>query len=53
MSIEDRYLNPLGFQVSSYRRDAEALPQSEAEVAPSPPLVTEPSLQPTPIGATP
>lgn len=29
MSIEDRYLNPLGFQVSSYRRDAEALPISE------------------------
>lgn len=29
MSIEDRYLNPLGFQVSGYRRDAEALPVPE------------------------
>lgn len=24
LSVEDRYLNPLGFQVSAYRRDAEA-----------------------------
>ena len=53
MSIEDRYLNPLGFLVSSYRRDAEALPRSEAEVAPSAPLTTEPRLEPAPIGATP
>lgn len=29
MSIEDRYLNPLGFQVSGYRRDAETLPEPE------------------------
>lgn len=27
MSEADRYLNPLGFQVTSYRRDAETLPQ--------------------------
>jgi type IV secretion system protein VirB8 len=26
MSVEDRYVNPLGFQVTSYRRDPEALP---------------------------
>lgn len=34
MSIEDRYLNPLGFQVTSYRRDAEALPQPEPATLP-------------------
>lgn len=33
MSIEDRYLNPLGFQVSSYRRDAETLAQPEPAYA--------------------
>lgn len=27
MSEADRYLNPLGFQVTSYRRDAETLPE--------------------------
>lgn len=27
MSEEDRYVNPLGFQVTSYRRDAETLPE--------------------------
>jgi type IV secretion system protein VirB8 len=27
MSEEDRYVNPLGFQVSAYRRDAETLPE--------------------------
>ena len=27
MSESDRYLNPLGFQVSSYRRDPETLPE--------------------------
>ena len=26
MSLEDRFVNPLGFQVTSYRRDPEALP---------------------------
>lgn len=29
MSAEDRFLNPLGFQVTEYRRDAEALPREE------------------------
>ena len=36
MSIEDRFVNPLGFQVTRYRRDAEALPP-EPEPAPAPP----------------
>ena len=26
MTAEDRYINPLGFQVTRYRRDAETLP---------------------------
>ena len=32
MRVEDRYLNPLGFQVLRYRRDAEALPAEPAPV---------------------
>lgn len=41
LSSEDRYLNPLGFQVVRYRRDAESAPTaSEAE----PPLTTAPAL---------
>lgn len=42
MSVEDRFLNPLGFQVLRYRRDAEALPP---EPAPPPPVVTQPVLK--------
>jgi type IV secretion system protein VirB8 len=35
MQLEDRLLNPLGFQVTSYRRDQEALaPQSSARAVP-------------------
>jgi type IV secretion system protein VirB8 len=30
MSLEDRFVNPLGFQVISYRKDPEALPPPEA-----------------------
>lgn len=30
MSVEDRLVNPLGFQVVSYRRDQEAVPQTVA-----------------------
>ena len=33
MKLEDRFVNPLGFQVTSYRRDPEALPQPVAEPA--------------------
>jgi type IV secretion system protein VirB8 len=36
LSVEDRFVNPLGFQVTRYRRDPEALPPPEAEqVAPA------------------
>ncbi|MEJ6789575.1 type IV secretion system protein [Brevundimonas sp. BR2-1] len=34
MSAEDRFLNPLGFQVVEYRRDPEALPAVEPALAP-------------------
>lgn len=40
MKLEDRFVNPLGFQVTSYRRDPEALPVSDAaagETVPPPP----------------
>jgi type IV secretion system protein VirB8 len=46
MKLEDRFVNPLGFQITSYRRDPEALPVSDTSGArpaaapppPSPPL---------------
>lgn len=31
MTVEERFLNPLGFEVSRYRRDPEALPAAAAE----------------------
>jgi type IV secretion system protein VirB8 len=31
MSVEDRFVNPLGFQIVSYRKDPEALPAVAAE----------------------
>jgi type IV secretion system protein VirB8 len=36
MSAEDRLTNPLGFQVTRYRRDAETLPETLPEVSDSP-----------------
>lgn len=35
MSTEDRFVNPLGFQVTHYRRDAEVLAPPAAEPAPA------------------
>ena len=40
LSAEDRYVNPLGFQVVRYRRDAEALPPTET--APNPAVLVAP-----------
>ncbi|MDP2182357.1 MAG: VirB8/TrbF family protein [Actinomycetota bacterium] len=34
MSAEDRFLNPLGFQVVDYRRDPEAIPLADLSVPP-------------------
>lgn len=39
MSAEDRLINPLGFQVTRYRRDAETLPE---ELASEPPVRVQP-----------
>lgn len=39
MSVEDRFVNPLGFQVLRYRREPEALPATQ-------PLTIEPTSQP-------
>ena len=36
MSAEDRFLNPLGFQVVDYRRDPEALPAADLSLPPDP-----------------
>ena len=36
MSVEDRFVNPLGFQVVGYRKDPEALPAATDESSPAP-----------------
>jgi type IV secretion system protein VirB8 len=36
MALEDRFVNPLGFQVVSYRRDPEALPQTTNDATATP-----------------
>jgi type IV secretion system protein VirB8 len=43
LQTEDRFINPLGFQVVRYRRDAEALPPPEppAPVQSAPPATTQ------------
>jgi type IV secretion system protein VirB8 len=45
MSVEDRFVNPLGFQVTSYRKDPEALPAATA-------VQSQPSAGPTGLNAT-
>lgn len=51
MSAEDRLANPLGFQVTRYRKDAETLSEAEAaglpEVAPIAPTAEAPPVQRT------
>ncbi|NIJ65954.1 type IV secretion system protein VirB8 [Sphingomonas leidyi] len=41
MSLEDRFVNPLGFEVTQYQRNAEALPPAE-------PVATAPAASPGP-----
>lgn len=48
MSIEDRFINPLGFQVLRYQRNPEALPPAEA-----PPPAVAPQVQIVPVPAPP
>ena len=42
MKLEDRFVNPLGFQVLRYRRDAETPPPPEAVAVPAPGTVAVP-----------
>jgi type IV secretion system protein VirB8 len=42
MSADDRLLNPLGFQVTRYRRDQEALPETNAPQLSQAPVAAEP-----------
>jgi type IV secretion system protein VirB8 len=48
MSIEDRFVNPLGFQVVRYQRNPEAPPPAEA-----PPVVVVPQVQIVPVPTAP
>ncbi|HMG47801.1 MAG TPA: VirB8/TrbF family protein [Allosphingosinicella sp.] len=48
MSIEDRFINPLGFQVVRYQRNPEAPPPAEA-----PPVVVVPQVQIVPVPTAP
>ncbi len=49
MSLEDRFVNPLGFEVAEYQRNAEALPPAEAAPAPAPTAVPSPIPAPRPM----
>jgi len=51
MRIEDRFINPLGFEVLRYRRSPEAIVPAEADTAPAP--ATVPQLQIIPAPAAP
>jgi type IV secretion system protein VirB8 len=54
VSEQDRYLNPLGFQVSSYRRDAETTGPIAVAAPPSPPPpIINPIVPPVAGGMTP
>jgi len=48
MKLEDRFVNPLGFQVLRYRRDAESAPPPEAVAVPAPGTVVVPGAAPAP-----
>jgi type IV secretion system protein VirB8 len=58
MAVEDRMVNPLGFQVLSYRRDAEALPPDPDPAPAAPtrqaaPVVVRPTVIAPPVIVTP
>lgn len=46
MTAEDRLTNPLGFQVTRYRRDPETLPEAMPQVSGETPRVLDPSANP-------
>lgn len=45
LKLEDRFVNPLGFEVSHYQRNAEALPPAEPAPQTSPPASPVPAAQ--------
>lgn len=47
ISEQDRYLNPLGFQVDKYRRDAETTQPTAVAPPPPPPMMVPPIMSPT------
>ena len=53
MRMEDRLINPLGFQVTRYRRDPEAPPPAEPAPQPVQPVVVQPVPVPVPQAAPP
>jgi type IV secretion system protein VirB8 len=53
MKLEDRFVNPLGFQVLRYRRDAETPPPPEAVAVPVPGAVAVPGAAPGAVVVTP
>jgi type IV secretion system protein VirB8 len=55
MSVADRFVNPLGFQVVRYRRDAEALPPEPEAPSPAPaaPVVIKVPAAPAPTQTAP
>ena len=53
MSLEDRLVNPLGFQVTGYRRDAEAPPRPEPSGSEVPPTVSGTTASLSPVGTEP
>jgi type IV secretion system protein VirB8 len=53
MAVEDRFLNPLGFQVTSYRKDAESVPVSETQDSASGASAPAPIVAPAPYYRSP
>jgi type IV secretion system protein VirB8 len=52
MSLEDRFVNPMGFEVTHYQRSAEALPPPETPTA-QPAVVGTPTAVPSPSAISP
>jgi len=47
MSVEDRFVNPLGFLVTSYRKDPEAIPNAQADQQTRSPTAAQTPVSPT------
>jgi type IV secretion system protein VirB8 len=53
MKLEDRFVNPLGFQVTGYRKDPETMPTGTVGAPPPAAVVASPLPTPAPPGTTP